>query len=165
MNDLGFELLSDQIIDVDLLINKSLFSTRELSSDIQSSINNVEMARRRFRDIARISGLIFSGFPGKQKKDRHLQASSQLLFEVFKDYEPDNLLYRQTFDEVMTFQLEEVRLRRSLQKIESSHIIISRPQKASPFSFPIIVDRLSREKLTSEKLEDRIKKMTRELIK
>ncbi len=165
MNDLGFELLSDQKIDVDSLINVSLFSTKDLTSDIQSSINNVEMARRKFRDIARISGLIFSGFPGKQKKDRHLHASSQLIFEVFREYEPDNLLFRQTYDEVMTFQLEEVRMRKSLQKIQSSHIIISKPEKATPFSFPIIVDRLSREKLTSEKLEDRIRKMTAQLVK
>jgi len=164
MNDLGFELLSDQQIDVDQLINKDLFSTKGLSSDIQSSINNVEMARRKFRDIARISGMIFTGFPGKQKKERHLQASSQLIFEVFREYEQDNLLYLQTYDEVMTFQLEETRMRRSLKKITDSHIIISRPEKATPFSFPIIVDRL-REKLTSEKLEDRIRKMTAELIK
>lgn len=164
MNDLGFELLSDQEIDVDLLINKGLFSTKDLASDIQSSINSVEMARRKFRDIARISGLIFTGFPGKQKKERHLQASSQLIFEVFREYEPDNLLYQQTYDEVMTFQLEESRMRKVLQKISESHIIISKPEKATPFSFPIIVDRL-REKMTTEKLEDRIRKMTAELVK
>jgi len=164
MNDLGFELLSDQAIDVDRLINKDLFTTKNLASDILSSINNVEMAKRKFRDIARISGLIFTGFPGKQKKERHLQASSQLIFEVFKEYEPNNLLYLQTYDEVMTFQLEESRMRKSLKKIIDSHILISRPIKATPFSFPIIVDRL-REKLTSEKLEARIKKMTAELLK
>lgn len=164
MNDLGFELLSDQPLDVEMLINRDLFTSKNLASDILSSINNVEMAKRKFRDIARISGLIFTGFPGKQKKERHLQASSQLIFEVFREYEPDNLLYLQTYDEVMTFQLEESRMRKSLNKITDSHILISRPTKATPFSFPIIVDRL-REKLTSEKLEARIKKMTAELLK
>lgn len=158
MNDIGFELLTDRKIDPDLLIQKSLFSTQNLTSDIQSSINSVEMARRRFRDIARISGLIFSGYPGKPKKDRHLQASSQLLFEVFKEYEPDNLLFRQTYDEVLTFQLEEERLRNALERIQRQEMIIKKPGKFTPFAFPIIVDRL-REKLTSEKLEDRIKRM------
>jgi ATP-dependent Lhr-like helicase len=70
MNDLGFELLSDQQIDVETLINHELFSTINLASDIQSSINSVEMSRRKFRDIARISGLVFTGFPGRQKKER-----------------------------------------------------------------------------------------------
>ncbi len=164
MNDLGFELLSDREIDVDLVINKALFDTKNLTSDIQSSINSVEMARRKFRDIAKISGLIFTGFPGKQKKERHLQASSQLLFDVFREYEPDHLLFMQTYDEVMAFQLEENRMRKCLQTIQNAHIIISKPEKATPFSFPIIVDRL-REKMSSEKLVDRIQKMTADLIK
>jgi ATP-dependent helicase Lhr and Lhr-like helicase len=164
MNDLGFELLSDQKIDVETIITKDIFTTNNLTSDIQSSINNVEMAKRKFRDIAKISGLIFTGYPGKQKKERHLQASSQLLFEVFKEYEPDNLLFLQTYDEVMTFQLEESRMRNALQRIIQNHIVISTPAKPTPFSFPILVDRL-REKLSSEKLEDRIRKMTADLIK
>jgi len=164
MNDLGFELLSDQPLNIDELINPELFSTKDLALDIQSSINSVEMARRKFRDIARISGLIFQGFPGRQKKERHIQASSQLMFEVFREYEPEHLLFMQTYDEVMTFQLEESRMRNTLKKIAESRIILSKPKKATPFSFPIIVDRL-REKMSSEKLEDRIKRMTIELTK
>ena len=164
MNDYGFELLSDKKIDVEEFINESLFDTKDLSVDIQSTINGVEMARRQFRDVARISGLIFQGFPGNRKKNRHLQSSSQLIFNVFKDYEPDSLLYLQTYDEVMTFQLEEARMRVALDKIRTQHLIISRPEKATPFSFPIIVDRL-RERLSSEKLSDRISKMTLELEK
>ena len=108
--------------------------------------------------MARISGLIFQGFPGKAKKDRHLQASSSLLFEVFKDYEPENLLYLQTFEEVMTFQLEEARMVRALERIQSQRIVIQYPERPSPLAFPIMVDRL-REKMTSERLEDRIAKM------
>jgi len=164
MNDYGFELLSDREIDVEEIIQSELFSTKNLTSDITASINAVEMARRQFRDIATISGLIFQGYPGAGKKDRHLQSSAKMIFEVFKEYEPDNLLYQQTYDEVMTFQLEETRLRRVLDRIQSQHIIISKPEKATPFAFPIMVDRL-REKLSSEKLLDRIAKMRLELEK
>jgi ATP-dependent Lhr-like helicase len=158
MNDYGFELLSDKKIDLEKYLTKDLFSSKDISKDIQASINAAELARRRFRDIARISGLIFQGFPGKAKKDRHLQASSSLLFEVFKDYEPENLLFLQTFDEVMTFQLEEARMVKALERIQSQQFIIQYLKKPTPLSFPIMVDRL-REKMTSEKLEDRIAKM------
>lgn len=164
MNDYGFELLSDIPIDIDSLITKKLFDSEHLVSDIYSSLNSVELAKRRFRDIARISGLIFQGFPGKQKKDRHLQASTQLIFEVFKDYEPENLLFKQAFEEVLTFQLEESRMRDALARIRNQTFLLMRPKKPTPFSFPLIVDRL-REKLSSEKLEDRIKKMTVEYSK
>ncbi len=164
MNDYGLELLSDQEIPIDHALESNLFSTQYLFRDIQASVNSVEMAKRRFRDIAGISGLVFKGYPGNRKKDKHLQSSSQLFFQVFEDYEPNNLLLLQAYDEVMTFQLEEARLRRALQRINQQHIILEKPNKATPFSFPIIVDRL-REKLSSEKLEDRIKKMRLQLVK
>ena len=159
MNDYGFELLSDKKLDLEKLLTKSLFDPKDLSKDIQGSINATELARRRFRDICRISGLIFQGYPGKMKKQRHLQASSSLLFDVFRDYEPENLLYLQTYEELMTFQLEEARMRKALNRILSQKMVIQRPTHPTPFAFPIMVDRL-REKMTTEKLEDRIAKMT-----
>ncbi len=164
MNDHGFELLSDKKIDIEKWISKDLFSPKGLSTDIQSSINATELARRKFRDIARISGLIFQGFPGKVKKNRHLQASSSLLFDVFRDYDADNLLYLQTFEEVMTFQLEEARMKEELVRIQNQKFVFQYPDKATPLAFPIMVDRM-REKMSSEKLEDRIAKMKVQLLK
>ncbi|MEM6629181.1 MAG: ligase-associated DNA damage response DEXH box helicase [Bacteroidota bacterium] len=157
-NDYGFELLSDEEIPLQIALDSDLFTLEGLREDIQASINSVEMARRRFRDIASISGLVFKGFPGRQIKDRHLQASSQLFFQVFSEHDPQNLLLRQAYDEVMTFQLDESRLRQALERIQAQRLIVSRPDRATPFSFPILVDRL-RERLSSEKLEDRVKKM------
>jgi ATP-dependent Lhr-like helicase len=87
-----------------------------------------------------------------------------LLFDVFKSYDPDNLLFLQTYDEVMTFQFEEQRLRGALKKIQSQKMIITQPKNFSPFSFPIIVDRLSRERLSSERMEDRVKRMLSEMV-
>lgn len=159
MNDYGFELLSDKEIDLDEHITADLFNSTNLFQDIQMSMNAIEMARCKFRDIAKISGLIFQGYPGQAKKERHLQSSSSLLFDVFREYDADNLLYLQTYDEVLTFQLEEARLRNALQTIQSQKLILSKPKTYTPYSFPIIVDRLSREKLSSESIEDRVKKM------
>lgn len=158
MNDYGFELLSDQVIPIEEAVETNLLGIDNLQEDIQASINSIEMARRKFRDIAAIAGLVFKGFPGQRVKDRHLQSSSQLFFEVFHDYEAHNLLLLQAFGEVMDFQLEESRLRNALERIAHQKIIIKYPERPTPFAFPIMVDRL-REKLTSEKLEDRVKRM------
>lgn len=158
MNDYGFELLSDQEIPIYEAIETDILTTDDLWKDIQAGINSVEMGRRRFRDIASIAGLVFKGYPGNQIKDRHIQSSSQLFFDVFNEYESDNLLLLQAYEEVMDFQLEEARMRKALERINNQKIIITEPAKPTPFAFPIMVDRL-REKLTSEKLEDRVKKM------
>ena len=159
MNDYGFELLSDQEIPYLEALETDVLSTDNLWADIQSSINSVEMARRRFRDIASIAGLVFKGYPGKPLKDRHLQSSSQLFFDVFHEYEADNLLLLQAYEEVMDFQLEEARMRKALDRINRQRIVVMEPSKPTPFAFPIMVDRLSRDKLSSEKLEDRIRRM------
>lgn len=158
MNDYGFELLSDQEIPIYEAIETDVLGIDNLLTDIQASINSTEMARRKFRDIAAISGLVFKGMPGNKIKEKHLQSSSQLFFNVFHEYESHNLLLQQAFEEVMDFQLEEARLRTALDRIAHQKIVITEPDKPTPFAFPIMVDR-TREKLTSEKLEDRIKKM------
>lgn len=162
MNDYGFELLSDQPIPVDDSNVYELFSPENLFADIQRSVNSTEMARRKFRDIAVIGGLIFQGYPGEHKKARHLQSSAGLLFNVFAEYEPNNLLLRQAYNEVMAQQMEEVRLRNMLERIQKSKIVITFPQRLTPFCFPIKVDSM-RENLTSEKLEDRVRRMQSQL--
>src|SRR5690606_35404158 len=133
-----------------------------LMADITHSVNSIEMARRKFRDIAVIGGLIFQGFPGEQKKARHLQSSASLLFNVFSQYEPGNLLLRQALNEVMEQQMEEIRLRNMLERIKKSRIVITFPKRLTPFCFPIKVDSM-REDLSSEKLEDRVRKMQMQL--
>jgi ATP-dependent Lhr-like helicase len=164
MNDYGFELLSDQPIPVDDSNVYELFSPDNLFEDIQRSVNSTEMARRKFRDIAVIGGLIFQGYPGEHKKARHLQSSASLLFKVFAEYEPGNLLLRQAYQEVFDQQMEEVRLRDMLQRIQQSKIVLTFPEQLTPFCFPIKVDSM-REDLSSEKLEDRVRKMQAQLEK
>lgn len=158
-NDYGFELLSDQYLDIQTILDNNLFSPEYLYDDLYKSLNSTELARRKFRDIAVISGMVFQGYPNKVIKTKHLQSNSQLLFDVFRDYEPDNLLYLQAYRETFEHQLEEGRLRKALERIISQNIIWKKCEKATPFSFPIITDGL-RAKLSSEKLADRIKKMT-----
>ena len=155
MTDYGFELLTTENIDLKDAIDKGLFSTNNLEHDIQSGLNATEMARRRFRDIAHIAGLIFTGFPGRKLKTRHLQASSRLFFDVFSDIEPDNLLLKQAYQEVLFDQLDESRLHSVLERIKNQEIIIRYPGKFTPFCFPILVE-MFRSALSTEKLEDRV---------
>ena len=164
MNDYGFELLSDQEIPIEEALGNALFDSSNISNDIYHSINIAEMARRKFRDIASISGLVFTGYPGKQVKTRHTQASAQLFFSVFSDYEKNNLLLQQAYDEVMTFQMEEARMIDALRRMETQHVIIKELEQFSPFCFPILTERF-REKFTNEKLEDRIRKLIDQIEK
>ena len=161
-NDYGFELLSDQKVDMQQVLDNNLFSSAYLMDDLQKSLNATEMARRKFRDVAVIAGLVFTGYPNKSVQNKHLQSSSQLIFDVFKDFEPENLLYQQAYVETFEHSLEQGRLQLSLERIQGQKMIWKDCANPTPFSFPIITDRL-REKLSSEKLKDRIKRMIKKL--
>ncbi len=158
MNDYGFELLSDQPIPLDDTNAYELFSADNLLNDIQRSANASEMAKRKFRDVAVIGGLIFQGYPGEHKKARHLQASASLIYQVLNEYEPDNVLLRQAFHEVLEQQMEEERLRNMLRRVQQSRIVLTFPNRLTPFCFPIKVDSM-RENISSENLEDRVRRM------
>jgi len=145
-----------------MAIKHGLFSTNNLAHDIPASLNAVEMARRQFREIARVAGLVFSGYPGANKSVKQVQATSGLFFDVFSRYDPENLLFQQSFREVLERQLEESRLATALDRISSSTLLITHPPRPTPMSFPILVDRL-RDVVTSESLADRIGRITAEL--
>lgn len=164
MNDYGFELLSREPAPLDQALEEGLLSPSNLANDIRESLNSVEMARRQFREIARIAGLIFEGPPGRRKSVHQLQASSGLIYDVFLQYDPQNMLLHQANREVLERQLEETRMFRALQRLSQSHVLLMEPKRPTPFAFPILVDRL-RESLSSESIKDRIESMALQLEK
>jgi ATP-dependent Lhr-like helicase len=158
VNDYGFELLSDTKIPLRRSNVKKLLSADNLLADILQSVNVSEMARRQFREIARIAGLVFQGYPGRPKKNSQIQASSSLIFNVFKRYDPDNFLVAQANREVLENQLAHQRLTAALKKMTANQIDIVDARHPTPLAFPIMVNRL-RARVSSEKLTDRIRKM------
>ena len=164
MNDYGFELMSDQPIPFTEENCREFFSTKDWYTDLQRSVNAAELGKRKFRDVAVIAGLIFQGMPGERKKQRHLQNSSSLIYEVLREQEPTHLLLQQADNEVFTYEIEAERLYHALERIYSHSILLKHPKQLTPFCFPIKVDSL-REQLTSEKLEDRIKRMQEALVR
>ena len=164
VNDYGLELLSDRAIPMEPFEDFSIFSNDRLLEDIVESVNAAEMGRRQFREIARISGLVFQGYPGRPKSGGQIQASSSLLYNVFKRFEPDNLLFQQSTREVLEQQLEFHRLSRSLDRLSRAQLHLIKTDQITPLAFPIMVNRL-RTRVSSEKLADRVKRMQLKLEK
>lgn len=162
VNDYGFELLSNLQAPIEDSINHGLFSTEHLVEDIFCSMNAAEMAKRQFREIASISGLVFNGYPHQRKSGRQLQASTGLIYDVFKTYDPENMLLKQAEREVLDRQLEQSRLIKTLQELQQMTLLWRNLPRFSPFGFPLMVDRL-RERLSSEKLADRVRRMQERL--
>ena len=158
-NDYGFELLSAERARLEEALEAGLLSAEHLTHDIPASLNAAEMARRQFREVARVAGLVFQGYPGTGRSPKQLQASSGLIFDVFARHDPDNLLLAQAAREVLERQLERSRLVSALTRISAGTLSVVEVERPTPLAFPLIVDR-AREQLTSEKLSDRVRRMT-----
>jgi ATP-dependent Lhr-like helicase len=162
--DYGFELVSRERFELLALLKAGLFTTDNLLEDTIASLNAAELSKRQFREIARVAGLVFQGYPGQPKTNRQVQATSGLIWEVFARWDPSNPLLGQAEREVFERQLEFSRLAEGLRRIATTPILLRQTHKPSPFAFPIMVGRF-REKLTSEKLADRVKRMQLEFDK
>ncbi|MBU2321635.1 MAG: DNA ligase-associated DEXH box helicase, partial [Gammaproteobacteria bacterium] len=162
VNDYGFELLSATEVDWSRDLARELLREDDLLADVLGSLNAGELARRRFREIARIAGLVFAGYPGAAKSARQVQASSGLFYEVFRQYDPANLLLSQAEQEVLRLELDVEQLRQTLQQLRQRPIQLQGLERATPLAFPLLVERL-RESLSSEKLADRIARMVADL--
>ena len=163
-NDYGFELLGAEMPALQEADLRPLLSPEGLVDDLLSSMNASELARRQFRDIARIAGLIFQGYPGRGKSDRQLQASSGLIFDTIARYDPDHRLVDQARREVLEEALEIHRLRQTLARIEQARIHLAETERFTPLAFPLWAERL-RNRLSSQTWEDRVARMIGQLEK
>lgn len=160
-NDHGFELLSPQPLALDEAALRALLdpgSPVQLERELLASLNAAEMMRRQFREIARVAGLVFQGYPGAGKSGRQLQVSSSLLFDVFTRFDPDSLLLRQAEQEVLQRELELPRLQAFLADLPARRLLLRAPPRTTPFAFPLLVERM-RERLSSETLAERVARM------
>lgn len=164
VNDYGLELLSATEVQWPQLLNTRLLSPQGLLADVVASLNAGELALRRFREIARIAGLVFAGYPGAPKSTRQVQASSGLFFEVFKQYDPQNLLLAQAGEEVLRDELDIRRLEHTLNHLSTLRLDLHTIQRPTPLAFPLLVERM-RESMSSEKLSERIARMVKDLEK
>ena len=164
MNDYGFELFSDVPIAIEELLEEDLFGLKDLEEDVLHCINESELSKRKFREIASIAGLIFQGYPGKPMTFKHIQANSGLLFQVFEQYDTDNLLLKQARHEALNQQMEQEMFVEAMRKLNRLEIVVNYPTQFTPFSFPILVDRLSRTNISSESVEDKIAKILARMV-
>ena len=165
VNDYGFELLSAREIAWKERLPALLVAPEEhneLLAEVLASLNATELSRRRFREIARIAGLIFQSHPGERQSNRQLQASASLFYDVFTKYDPANRLLAQAESELLSQELDVAQLAAALRRMQGQQLVTIDLARPSPLAFPLMVERF-REKLTNESLSDRIARMVADL--
>jgi ATP-dependent Lhr-like helicase len=162
-NEYGFELLCEEPFDTTEEVLRRWIRAEHLVTDVIASVNLSDLARRRFRDIARIAGLVDSGTPRRGKTARQLQTSSGLMFDVLERYDPNNLLLEQSRREVLEWQLDQTQLAEAIERLAAQSWCIETPGRYTPLSFPLWAERLQTQTLSSESWQKRIEREARRL--
>ena len=162
-NEYGFELLCEAILPVTPDSLRRWLSVDMLSQDLLASVNFSDLARRQFRDIARIAGLIDAGTPRRGKTSRQLQVSSGLMFDVLEKHDSSSLLLQQARREVLTSQLDHRALGEALKGVAGQSLRLAWPGRFTPLSFPLWADRLQTQILSTESWQGRIDREARKL--
>jgi ATP-dependent Lhr-like helicase len=164
VNDYGFELLAPKGYPFEELFNlhgEALLERTNLEADLQQAINLSELCRRRFRAIAQISGLVHNGYPGQARSGGQLQISAALLFDVFSQHEPHNLLVAQARSEVLREQLDLPRISGALQRLQSCSLQLECTPRPGPLAFPLLAERLNN-RMSNESLLSRLLRLRQE---
>ncbi len=142
-NDYGFSLTARRGLFLDEKSIHGYLTADHLLDDLIACMNTAELARRQFREIARVSGLILQTPPGRpQRSQREIQSSSTLLYEVLHRYDPENLLLEQSRREILEKQLEFTRLHQVIQQLQTRPVHFQETEHLTPMAFPLWADRL-----------------------
>ncbi len=164
-NDYGFVLSPAQDVALDAALLRTLLSPNALMDDLRESLNLGELARRQFRDIARVAGLLPPSLPGRAPRSmRHLQASSGLIYDVLRRFDPTHLLLAQAETEVFATQLDLGRLADALDDCAGRTLALQRPASLTPLSFPLWAENL-RGQLSTEDWRTRVQRAAAQLEK
>jgi ATP-dependent Lhr-like helicase len=157
-NDYGFELLSPVAFDIDAAGLRRALDAASAAEDVIASVNAAELARRHFREIARVAGLVFQGYPGEPRSAKQLQATSGLIHDVYARHDPDNPLLAQARREVLERELDLKRLETTLSALATRRLVFERPARVTPLALPLLADQM-RNALSTEQFADRIARM------
>ncbi len=163
VNDYGFVLNSPQSAPVDEGTLARLLTPSGLMDDLREGLNLTEMARRQFREIARVAGMLMPSQPGAAPRSaRQLQASSGLLFDVLKRYDPQHMLLAQAEREVFEAQMDVQALAAALARCAARRIDLRQPRTLTPLSFPLWAES-TRGELSTEDWSARVRRAAEQL--
>ncbi|CUK04052.1 Cold-shock DEAD box protein A [Achromobacter xylosoxidans] len=165
VNDYGLMLTLAEPAALDDALLRQLLSPDNMADDLRDGVNLGEMARRQFREIARVAGLLTPSLPGQAARSlRQVQASSGLLYDVLRRYDPDHLLLAQAEREVFELQLEAPRLLAALHDCQRRELLLREPGALTPLSFPLWTESM-RGQLSTETWQARVRRAAAQLEK
>ena len=129
-----------------------LFDQDMMGEDLDEWMQDSFMLKRTFRWCAIIAGLIERNHVGGEKTGRQMTVSSDLIYDVLREHEPDHIVMQATYADAATGLLDVRRAGDLLARMEG-HIVHKHLERLSPMAVPIMLEK-GRTRIDSAKVED-----------
>lgn len=116
-----------------------LFAEDMLSDDLEAWLAESALMKRTFRNCAVIAGMIERRAPGSKKTGRQVTFSTDLIYDVLRQYEPDHILLQAAFADAGEGYLDLRRLGALLARIKGRIVHKDLPH-VSPFAAPVMLE-------------------------
>jgi len=118
----------------------ALFDEDMLGDDLESWLAESTLMKATFSKCAVIAGMIERKLPGVEKKTgRQVTFSTDLIYDVLKQYEPDHLLIQAAFADAGEGYLDLRRLGALLRRVKG-RIVHKDLDHVSPFATPVMLE-------------------------
>jgi ATP-dependent Lhr-like helicase len=139
-----------------------LFDEDMLGDDLDAWLAESALYKRTFRNCAIIAGLIERRAPGQEKTGRQVTFSSDLIYDVLREHEPDHLLLRATYADAAAGLLDVARLSDMLKRVKGN-IVLRKLDRVSPLAVPALLE-ISKEMVAGEAGEDILRETEESLV-
>jgi ATP-dependent Lhr-like helicase len=116
-----------------------LFHEDLLGDDLDAWLAETPLLKRTFKNVAIISGLIERRHPGLEKNGRQVTFSTDLIYDVLRQHEPDHILLRATWADAAGGLLDVRRLAERLKAVQG-RIVHKTLDRVSPLAVPVLLD-------------------------
>jgi len=137
-NDYSMAVWSRKAV-LDAACASRLLEPKIIQEELESWLAGSFLMKRTFREIAIVAGLIDRQIPGKRKSGKQVTFSSDILYDVLRQYEPDHLLLQATRQQAALGLVGSDRLQAELEQAHTRHRFI-RLHAVSPFAIPVILE-------------------------
>ncbi len=141
----------------------ALFDQDMLGDDLEAWLAESSLMKRTFRTCAIIAGLIERRFPGKEKSQRQVTVSTDLIYDVLRGHEPDHILLRAARADAATGLLDIARLAGMLSR-SKGRIVHKALDHVSPLAVPVMLE-IGREAVHGEAGDALLAETVEELVR
>ncbi|HEV3408859.1 MAG TPA: helicase-related protein, partial [Chthoniobacterales bacterium] len=137
IDDYGFLLTLRPFQEMPLEDWRLCFEREGAEEDLYSALRGSELVKWQFRGVAQTGLMVPRNIPGRERRPRQLTWSSEVLFRVLEQHEPDHPLLNEAYRQAMHTFLDAEQAYAFFDRVQTYRWVLRELEVVSPFSFPI----------------------------